>query len=132
MITKNKNHKVKKLRLAWLSYADLHNREGLLQLDQLFMEYCARQRTGVEQRLLDFQLSPDRLDQQRYSELIIEVSPHIERFLLQLFRLDTQVLSDKYQDGNLRLILKNKFVEVAYKKFFKPDHGQKCWRKALR
>lgn len=121
MIRKNKNHKAKKLRLAWLSYADLHNREGLLRLDQLFMEHCARQRTGVEQRLLAFQSSPDRLDQQRYSELIIEVSPHIETFLLHLFQLDTQVLSDKYQDGNLRLILKNKFVEVAYKKFFKPD-----------
>src|SRR3954470_2448729 len=68
-----------------LAFADLYRREGLVRLDALFLESLAAGNAALHARLLDARADPSALAAKEESELILEVAPHLDDFIAELF-----------------------------------------------
>ena len=74
-----------------LQFEDLYAREGLLRLDQAFLKELLAADLNLHVQLLDARLNPGSRTAKQQSDLVIELAPHVEDFLGELFRISKEV-----------------------------------------
>ncbi|MDP7123060.1 MAG: FAD-dependent oxidoreductase [Alphaproteobacteria bacterium] len=68
-----------------LAFEDLYDREGLQRVDALFLKHLGAVDKELCKRLLAARAAPDKLERPDESNLLVEVAPHLEDFLSDLF-----------------------------------------------
>ena len=83
-----------------LSFEDLYRRAGLLQLDRIFAHFLAEAEPELAERLAAARSAPDALEAKAESELLLDLSPHLEDFLGELFsiRQEMQELAAQHDE----------------------------------
>src|SRR6478609_10051287 len=75
-----------------LAFADLYRRDGLIRLDQLFMDRLTEAAPSLADRLREARANPQSIELKHESELLIALAPHLEEFIAELFGIE-QALS---------------------------------------
>jgi len=94
-------------------FEDLYAREGLVRLDELFLEQLGSTNAGLHAQLLKARANPDGAPPKEGSELIIELAPYVEDFLGELFgiRNEIQALQARHNDLAPLFAFKRKFIQ---------------------
>ena len=74
-----------------LSFADLYDRDGLVRIDRAFVTHLAQADRGLHHRLVAARRGPDGLGHSAELELLVELAPHVEDFLGELFGIGPEV-----------------------------------------
>src|SRR5881396_3003473 len=74
-----------------LSFADLYERDGLVRLDRAFVAHLAAGEVALHDRLMTARAAPDAVDRKAESDLIVDLSPHLEDFIGELFGIGKEV-----------------------------------------
>jgi len=74
-----------------LSFPDLHQRDGLVRLDRTFVADLAAADAALHDRLMTARAAPEALDREAESDLLVDLAPHLEDFLGQLFGVAPEV-----------------------------------------
>ena len=101
------------LRLAYgFSFGDLYHRDGLVALDVQFLKHLQASDAGLHQRLLIGRQNPNG-ERKQQSELVVEVAPHVEDFIGELFGIgaDVRALQAKHDALAPVYALKRRFVQ---------------------
>ena len=95
------------------AFEDLYRREGLVRLDAVFLEQLRASNGDLHTRLTEARLNPEALAAKKQSDLIIEVAPHVEDFVGELFGIESAVKSLQARHDKLAPIyaFKRKFVQ---------------------
>ncbi|HLX80177.1 MAG TPA: FAD-dependent oxidoreductase [Burkholderiales bacterium] len=91
-----------------LGFGDLYRREGLLRLDGAFLSFLD---PALRKKLLEARDNPPSWKAE--SELLIELAPHLEDFLAQLFGIETeaQALAARHNELAPLFSVKRLFVQ---------------------
>jgi len=76
---------------AGLTFDDLYCREGLLKLDQRFLDELARNDAALHERLTRARAVPSSLTARQESELLLALVPHLESYLARLFGIEREL-----------------------------------------
>src|SRR5712691_4860182 len=74
-----------------LSFSDLYERDGLIRLDRAFVAHLAAAEVALHDRLMAARAAPDAVDRKAESELLVDLSPHLEDFVGELFGIAHEV-----------------------------------------
>src|SRR5438034_1873503 len=74
-----------------LSFSDLYERDGLIRLDRAFVAHLAAAEVALHGRLMTARAAPDALDRKAESDLLVDLSPHLEDFVGDLFGITGEV-----------------------------------------
>jgi NADPH-dependent glutamate synthase beta subunit-like oxidoreductase/NAD(P)H-flavin reductase len=74
-----------------LSFADLYDREGLVRLDRAFLAHLAEADIGLHERLMAARRAPDTVERPEESNLLVDLAPHLEDFIGELFGIEAEV-----------------------------------------
>src|SRR5215471_17847797 len=74
-----------------LAFADLYDREGLIRLDQAFVAHLAETEIGLHERLMTARRDPDVIGRLDESNLLVDLAPHLEDFIGELFGISAEV-----------------------------------------
>src|SRR5271163_4511181 len=74
-----------------LSFADLYERDGLIRLDRAFVAHLAAVDVALHDRLVTARSEPDALDRKAESDLLVDLAPHLEDFIGELFGIAQEV-----------------------------------------
>jgi NADPH-dependent glutamate synthase beta subunit-like oxidoreductase/NAD(P)H-flavin reductase len=74
-----------------LSFPDLYRRDGLVRLDRAFVADLAASEVALHDRLMAARAAPEALDRKVESDLLVDLAPHLEDFLGQLFGITAEV-----------------------------------------
>jgi NADPH-dependent glutamate synthase beta subunit-like oxidoreductase/NAD(P)H-flavin reductase len=74
-----------------LSFSDLYDRDGLLRLDRAFVAHLAGIDVALHDRLMAARAEPDGFDRKAESDLLIDLAPHLEDFVGELFGIAGEV-----------------------------------------
>src|SRR5882672_2946260 len=78
------------LKLAHgLSFAELHERDGLAGLDAAFLDHLGAADSALRPQLEAARADPS-LDSKAESALILEIAPHLDDFLAELFGVQAE------------------------------------------
>ena len=72
-------------------FEDLYRREGLARLDAAFLNQLQATEIELFNRLMEGRANPAALARREYSELVIDLAPHLEDFLGELFGIQREV-----------------------------------------
>src|SRR5579863_7250757 len=100
------------LQLKWgFSFGDLYRREGLLRLDDHFLEQLKAADPGLFDRLIAAREHPP--ERKQNADLIVDLAPHLEDFLGELFGIESEVRQLQARHNALEPLyaLKRKFVQ---------------------
>ena len=74
-----------------MAFADLYRRDGLVRLDQAFLNFLQEGEPVLRARLDHARSDPDSLDRKAESALLIEIAPWMEDFIARLFGIQKEV-----------------------------------------
>src|SRR6202047_5368219 len=74
-----------------LSFADLYDRDGLVRLDRAFVAHLAETDLGLHDRLMTARRDPDAIERQAESDLLVDLAPHFEDFIGEMFGISDEV-----------------------------------------
>src|SRR5271154_5413777 len=74
-----------------LGFADLYDREGLVRVDRAFIDHFAVSDCALHHRLVRARRDPEGLGHAAESDLVVELAPHVEDFLGELFGITGEV-----------------------------------------
>jgi NADPH-dependent glutamate synthase beta subunit-like oxidoreductase/NAD(P)H-flavin reductase len=74
-----------------LSFADLHDRDGLGRLDRAFVAHLGAADVELHNRLMAARGEPDALERQAESDFLVDLAPHLEDFIGDLFGIPGEV-----------------------------------------
>jgi NADPH-dependent glutamate synthase beta subunit-like oxidoreductase/NAD(P)H-flavin reductase len=74
-----------------LAFADLYERDGLVRLDRAFVAHLAAGDAALHDRLMAARAAPDALDHKAESDLLVDLAPHLEDFIGELFGITASV-----------------------------------------
>src|ERR1700675_3752316 len=74
-----------------LSFADLYERDGLVRLDRAFVAHMAATDAALQDPLVAARAQPDVLDRKAESDLLVDLAPHLEDFVGDLFGIAGEV-----------------------------------------
>jgi len=74
-----------------LSVADLYDRAGLVRVDRAFVAHLAASDVTLHDRLMAARSAPDAIEHQTHSDLLVDLAPHLEDFIGELFGIDAEV-----------------------------------------
>ena len=74
-----------------LSFTDLYDRDSLVRVDRAFIGHLAESDAGLHHRLVRARRDPDGLGPAAESDLLVELAPHVEDFLGDLFGIGSEV-----------------------------------------
>jgi len=100
------------LSLKWgFAFDDLYHREGLARLDAVFADYLKSVDPGLFNRVAEARAA--ELDRKQNAELIVELAPHVERFIAELFGIENEAgtLEARHESLEPLFALKRKFVQ---------------------
>jgi NADPH-dependent glutamate synthase beta subunit-like oxidoreductase/NAD(P)H-flavin reductase len=122
------------LKLAYgLSFAELYGRDGLARVDAAFLEFLGASDAALKARLLAARENPASLDAKAESALILEIAPHLEDFLAELFGIQREVhaLAARHHELAPLYAVKRQFVQRRAANRIKPDQAAKLDGAAL-
>ncbi|HYZ40627.1 MAG TPA: pyridine nucleotide-disulfide oxidoreductase, partial [Stellaceae bacterium] len=73
------------------SFTDLCDREGLIRLDRAFVAHLAETDVGLHDRLMAARRDPNALERLEESTLLVDLAPHLEDFIGELFGIEGEV-----------------------------------------
>ena len=76
-----------------LAFGDLYRRDGLVVIDRVFLGFLGGADVALCDRLVAARADPDVLPAKDESALILEIAPHLERFVAKLFAITDEVLA---------------------------------------
>src|SRR5262249_19694199 len=96
-----------------LTFADLYRRDGLVRLDAAFMAHLKAADASLFALLAAGRAAPDKLSAKDQSDLIVDVAPHLEDFVGQLFGVQKEVreLQAKHDELAPLYTVKRLFVQ---------------------
>ena len=112
------------LKLAHrLTFPDLYQRDGLLKVDAAFCAQLALADAALADRLATGRADPSALSKKDESALILEVAPHLDRFIARLFGIADEVLALTGRHDELAPIyhVKRQFVQRKAATRYKAD-----------
>jgi hypothetical protein len=74
-----------------LEFDDLYRRDGLARIDALFVEHLRDGDVELHNRLLTARRDPGALEGKAESEIIIDLAPHLEDFIGDLFGIAAEI-----------------------------------------
>jgi NADPH-dependent glutamate synthase beta subunit-like oxidoreductase/NAD(P)H-flavin reductase len=74
-----------------LSFADLYDRDGLVRLDQAFVAFLAETDVALHDRLMTARHESGAIERQTESDLLVDLAPHLEDFIGDLFGITDDV-----------------------------------------
>jgi len=74
-----------------LSFADLYYRDGLVRLDQAFVAHLGESDVALHNRLMAARSDPDAIEHQAESDLVVDLAPHLEDFIGELFGIAAEI-----------------------------------------
>jgi NADPH-dependent glutamate synthase beta subunit-like oxidoreductase/NAD(P)H-flavin reductase len=74
-----------------LAFVDLYEREGLIRLDQAFVAHLAACDVLLHDRLMAARANPDSLNRKTESDLLVDLAPHVEDFIGDLFGIAAEL-----------------------------------------
>ena len=74
-----------------LSFADLYDRHGLVQADRAFVAHLAETDVKLCNRLMVARQDPDAIKRQAESDLLVDLAPHLEDFIGELFGIPDEI-----------------------------------------
>jgi NADPH-dependent glutamate synthase beta subunit-like oxidoreductase/NAD(P)H-flavin reductase len=94
-------------------FEDLYRYEGLARLDHVFLSHLELSDPAMHGRLIHARSDPKLLSPKEASELMIDVSPHVEDFLGELFGIAREIDALQARHNQLAPLLafKRKFVQ---------------------
>jgi NADPH-dependent glutamate synthase beta subunit-like oxidoreductase/NAD(P)H-flavin reductase len=109
-----------------LSFAELYNREGLLRVDAAFLEFLSGADGDLCTRLAAGRAHPEALNAKAESALILEIAPHLDRFISQLFGITDEVLvlGRRHDEQAALFSIKRQFVQRRAASRIKPEEAQ--------
>ncbi len=95
------------------SVAELYTREGLARLDARFLTALETASPDLHHRLLAARRDPAAFADKAGSELMIELAPHLEDFIAELFGIGAEVAALQARENELAPLyaIKRKFVQ---------------------
>jgi NADPH-dependent glutamate synthase beta subunit-like oxidoreductase/NAD(P)H-flavin reductase len=112
------------LKLAFgLEFADLYSSEGAARLDALFVARLREADAALAERLTAARATPDTLARKDESALLIDVAPHVEDFVAQLFGIEPEVRALEARHHALAPLfaVKRQFVQRKAMNAYKAD-----------
>ena len=96
-----------------MNFIDLYRRDGLLKLDQTFLDFLREGNEELCARLQHARIHPDKLGRKNESALLIEMAPWVEDFVAKLFDIVAEVnsLSARHQELAPIYSCKRQFVQ---------------------
>lgn len=96
-----------------MSFLELYRRDGLLRLDQAFLEFLGSADPVLRARLDQARLAPDDIAPKDESILLIDLAPWAEDFIGQLFGIEKEVreLAAKHHELAPLYFCKRQFVQ---------------------
>jgi NADPH-dependent glutamate synthase beta subunit-like oxidoreductase/NAD(P)H-flavin reductase len=96
-----------------LSFADLYEREGLVRLDQAFLDRLRGSDEALSDRLLAARENPSALAAKDESSLLLELAPHLDVFLGKLFGIEKELaaLEQRHHDLVPLFEIKRQFIQ---------------------
>src|SRR5882672_5467556 len=126
------------LKLAFgLSYAELYRRDGLVKLDSAFLAHLAAVDDScagtLRPRLAAAREAPSSLDNKAESALILEIAPHLDDFLADLFGIQSEfrALAARHHELAPLHTVKRQFVQRRAANKVKPEEAAKLDGPAL-
>ncbi len=94
-------------------FTDLYDRDGLIKLDAVFLSQLQDRSADLHARLVAARENPSSLPIKTQSDLIIEIAPHVEDFLGDLFGIQKELraLQKTHNDLAPLFEVKRKFVQ---------------------
>ena len=74
-----------------VAFADFYTRDGLLRIDQLFLQRLAGSDSALHERLLTARATPASLAAKQESELLLALTAHLDNFITWLFAIESDV-----------------------------------------
>jgi hypothetical protein len=74
-----------------LGFPDLYRRDGLVRVDRAFVGHLAAADAALHDRLMAARRDPEALGHADESDLLVELAPHVEDFLGELFGITAEV-----------------------------------------
>jgi NADPH-dependent glutamate synthase beta subunit-like oxidoreductase/NAD(P)H-flavin reductase len=96
-----------------IAFADLYRREGLAALDRIFVDALGAADAALADRLTAARAAPDSLSAKDESALILDLAPHLERFLGELFGIANELaaLVRRHEEAAPIFSVKRQFVQ---------------------
>ncbi len=109
-----------------LAFEDLYRRDGLVRLDRHFLDVLGAADAALAARLEAARRAPDALAPKDESALILALSPHLERFVSQLFGIADEVLAlaRRHDEAAPIFAVKRQFVQRRAAARIKPEDAQ--------
>jgi NADPH-dependent glutamate synthase beta subunit-like oxidoreductase/NAD(P)H-flavin reductase len=116
-----------------LSFAELHGRDGLAKLDLAFLDLLGASDAALKARLLGARDNPGDLDAKAESALILEIAPHLDDFLSELFGIQAEfnALAARHHELAPLYAVKRQFVQRRAANKIKPAEAQQLDGPAL-
>src|ERR1700730_6401562 len=94
-------------------FEDLYSRAGLVRLDDIFLDHLKIADASLRARLLQARANPETIVPQDGSALMVELAPHVEDFLGELFGItnEIQALGARHNALAPLLAFKRKFIQ---------------------
>jgi NADPH-dependent glutamate synthase beta subunit-like oxidoreductase/NAD(P)H-flavin reductase len=106
---------------------ELYARNGLIKLDAAFIGVLDAHDIALHNRLVTARLDPESLPDKELSQLIIDLAPHLEDFIAELFAIREEVTALKGQHFELAPLYscKRLFVQRKAAKLIKAEEAEK-------
>src|SRR5882762_7358736 len=121
------------LKLAYgLSFAELYERDGLVRLDAAFLDHLGAAESALRPQL-EAARATASLDPKSESALILEIAPHLDDFLAELFGIQTEfrALAARHHELAPLYTVKRQFVQRRAGNKVKPEEAAKLDGPAL-
>ncbi len=107
------------------AFADLYQRNGLVRLDQQFVQYLREAERALADGLLDARTDPGALTAKSESELLVALAPHLEDYLAELFGIEDAVtdLAARHHELAPLYSCKRMFVQRRAMNRIKPEEA---------
>jgi NADPH-dependent glutamate synthase beta subunit-like oxidoreductase/NAD(P)H-flavin reductase len=115
------------LRLAHgLAFEDLYRRAGLVRLDGHFVAFLETSDSSLAGRLRAARADPSAIAPKDESQLLLDLAPHLDRFLAQLFGIADEVLALARRHDELAPLysVKRQFVQRRAGTRIKPGEAE--------
>src|SRR5690242_15247941 len=95
------------------SFEDLYSTGGLHRLDAAFTDHLKASEPGLFERLTAARSNPGALTARQQSDLIVELAPHVEDFVGELFGIGREVRALQARHDALAPLyaLKRRFIQ---------------------
>src|SRR5712671_3439141 len=96
-----------------LQFADLYRRDGLTRVDAAFVEQLGAADAATALRLTAARAAPESLDNKSESALLLDMAPHLDRFIARLFGIADEALALSGRHDELAPLyeIKRRFVQ---------------------